>query len=266
MPKVISKDGTEIAYTKAGSGPALVLVDGALCWREAGVTPDFLPEAAKHFTVYAYDRRGRGESTDHPDFAIDREVEDLAAIVEATGEAPLVCGFSSGAVLIMYALADGLNARKAFLYEPPFAAEDTSIPAPPADAVAHLRSLLAKDDRPAMARYFMVDLVGMPAIFIPVMKYFMRKAWKSTQQAAPTLPYDVSFLERSGWKVPTDIAATITTPTVVSGGGKSPQKLKLAVEAAAAAIPSAELIMIPGATHMVKPVPLVKELVALQAR
>lgn len=262
MPTVTSKDGTIIGYTKAGTGPALVLVDGALCWRESGVTPTLLPELSKHYTVFAYDRRGRGVSTDNAPYSKEREIEDLEAVVDAAGGAPFVCGISSGAVLAMYAVQQGLKPAKLALFEPPLVVVDDSDDKPPADGLTTLQTMIAQDRRGDAVTYFMVELIGAPKIFMVIMKLFMRKGWNSTRKVAHTLPYDISFMQESEWKVPRDAADAITMPCTVIGGGKSPAKLKNAVRATAAAITGADVIEVPKQTHMIKPKPFTDTLVA----
>src|SRR5690348_8599709 len=101
METVTSKDGTKIAYERSGSGPALILVDGALCSREFGPSPKLAPLLAKHFTVIAYDRRGRGASGDVKPYAKEREVEDLEALIGAAGGKAFLLGLSSGAALVL---------------------------------------------------------------------------------------------------------------------------------------------------------------------
>jgi pimeloyl-ACP methyl ester carboxylesterase len=97
MLKVISKDGTPIAFERSGSGPALILVDGALCYRAFGPAPQLAALLAQHFTVFTYDRRGRGESGDTAPYAVEREVEDIEALVREAGGSAYVYGISSGA-------------------------------------------------------------------------------------------------------------------------------------------------------------------------
>ena len=108
MSRVTSKDGTSIAYERSGNGPALILVDGALCSRAFGPSPKLAPLLARHFTVYAYDRRGRGESTDTRPYSPAREVEDIAALVEAAGGDACLLGLSSGGALALEAAAAGV--------------------------------------------------------------------------------------------------------------------------------------------------------------
>ncbi|HEY6073317.1 MAG TPA: alpha/beta hydrolase, partial [Anaerolineales bacterium] len=119
--KVKSKDGTQIAYEKNGSGPAVILVDGALCYRGFGPMPGLSALLAPHFSVFTYDRRGRGESTDKQPFAVDREIEDLEALIGQAGGSAYLYGISSGACLVLEAAIKlGKRASKIALYEPPY--------------------------------------------------------------------------------------------------------------------------------------------------
>src|SRR5262245_42753154 len=120
MPTVTSKDGTTIAYEKSGQGPAVVLVDGALCYREFGPARGLAKLLEPNFTVYIYDRRGRGESADTTPYAVEREIEDLDALINAAGGSALVYGISSGAALAMHAAValDG-KFKKLAMYEAP---------------------------------------------------------------------------------------------------------------------------------------------------
>src|SRR6516162_1626149 len=141
-----SGDGTTIAYTKLGSGPPLILVDGAFCYRENGPAPELAPLLGQHFTVFTYDRRGRGESGDTPPYAVEREVEDLQAIVEEAGGSAYAVGISSGGALALQAAASGVSMKKLSLYEPPYVDND----GPPQSldtARQQLQQLLADGDR-----------------------------------------------------------------------------------------------------------------------
>ena len=120
MSHVNSKDGTPIAYERSGSGPALILVDGALCSRAFGPLPKLAPLLARHFTVYTYDRRGRGESTDTPPYAPEREVEDLAALVARGRRVGVAARPSSGGALALEAAAEGSASTRVVAYEPPY--------------------------------------------------------------------------------------------------------------------------------------------------
>src|SRR5512135_3732286 len=121
MNKVISKDGTEIAYEKSGEGPAVILVDGALCYRSFGPMRDLAKLLSPHFTVYTYDRRGRGESSNSQPYAVEREVEDIEALIQAAGGSAFVYGISSGGCLALEAAARlGEKIKKLAIYEPPY--------------------------------------------------------------------------------------------------------------------------------------------------
>jgi pimeloyl-ACP methyl ester carboxylesterase len=121
VQKVLSKDGTSIAFDRSGEGPAIILVDGALCSRSFGPTPKLAPLLSKHFTVFTYDRRGRGDSGDTAPYSKEREVEDIDALIgQAGGSAFTLMGISSGAALALLAATSSLNITKLALYEPPF--------------------------------------------------------------------------------------------------------------------------------------------------
>src|SRR5215831_14494397 len=117
-----SRDGTKIGYTKQGSGQPLIIVDGVFCYRENGPATELASLLAQHYTVFTYDRRGRGESGDTAPYALEREIDDLRAVAREAGAAPLVLGISSGAALALQAVASGLSAQSIALYEPPYEA------------------------------------------------------------------------------------------------------------------------------------------------
>ena len=116
MSEIRSKDGTAIAYERSGNGPALILVDSALCSRAFGHSPKLAPLLARHFTVYAYDRRGRGQSGDTHPYSPGREVEDIAGLIEAAGGSAFLLGLSSGGALALEAAASGLPVKKVIAY------------------------------------------------------------------------------------------------------------------------------------------------------
>lgn len=117
---VVSQDGTRIAYDVSGSGEALILVAGALGFKEFSYLRKFAAEFAAHFRVFNYDRRGRGGSGDTKPYSVDKEVEDLAAVVREAGDSPIVVGTSSGAVLALEASAHGVPMRRLIAFEPPY--------------------------------------------------------------------------------------------------------------------------------------------------
>ena len=248
MKKVISKDGTPIAYDQTGSGPPLILVDGAFCSRTFGPMPKLAPLLAPHFTVIAYDRRGRGDSGDTPPYAVQREIEDLEALINEVDGSAFVMGMSSGAVLTLRAAAAGLNIKKLALYEPPFVVDKTTGHQPPADHTAHLTKLIASGQRGEAVKYYLVSVIGMPSIFFYVMR--LLPMWSKMKAIAPSLPYDSTVMGDFGF--PTDLLSAIQTPTLVSGGEKSPALLHKAVEAVSKTMPNAQRRMLAGQTHNVE--------------
>ena len=243
-----SRDGTRIAFSKLGAGPALVLVDGAFCYRQNGPAPDLVPLLARDFTVFSYDRRGRGESGDTMPYAIEREIDDLAAIIDQAGGSAFVFGISSGAALALQAAASGVNITKLALYEPPYIMEGGQ-PRNIEAAIARLRALLSDGDRSGAVRYFMTDVFGAPKPFVAVMPLLMPRAWRRNQTVANTLPYDVTLI--SDWSVLRERRASIRVPTLVLGGDRSPAGLQTAVQTVTAAIPNARQRVLAGQNHMI---------------
>jgi pimeloyl-ACP methyl ester carboxylesterase len=255
---VTSQDGTTIAYEKVGSGPALVLVDGALCYREFGPCRSLAHHLADRFTVYFYDRRGRGDSGDTQPYAAEREYQDLAAVIEAAGGDTYVAGFSSGAALALQAAASGVAMRKLAAYEAPYVGLKAVKGVTP-DYLGHLKQLLAKEDRGGAVGYFMVKMVGGPA-FLPVMMRLMPKVWKQLKAVAHTLPYDATVM--GDFQVPSDVLATIAVPTLVMGGSKAKPNMVAAVSGVADAVPGSVRKTLAGQTHQVKDEAIAPELIA----
>jgi pimeloyl-ACP methyl ester carboxylesterase len=247
MSKVTSRDGTTIAYERLGSGPPVILVDGALCSRAFGPMPKLGPLLARRFTVVMYDRRGRGESGDNRLYAREREVEDIAALVQAAGGRSRLVGLSSGAALALEAAAAGLPVDRVVAYEPPYMTENTRRHA---DHEPRLRALLAEGRHGEMVKYFMRDMVEVPGIFVILMR-LMPHVWRKMKAVAHTLPYDAAVMNH--FTVPLQRLASIRTPTLVVYGGKTDERLKKAAAAVAAAVPGSELRSLPGQTHNVNP-------------
>lgn len=244
--RVRSRDGTAIAYDRAGSGPPLILVDGALCSRAFGPMPKMAAALAPGFTVYTYDRRGRNESADTAPYDVRREVEDIEALIREAGGSAYLCGLSSGGALALEAAAAGLPIRKLALYEPPYVG-GTNGKGPEPDHRARLEQILAQGRRGDAVTYFMVDMVGMPAFFGWIMR--LMPMWSKLKAVAHTLPYDAAVM--GSWSVPAATAARVKVPTLVIGGAKSPERLRTAVERTAAAVPGAEPKLLAGQTHNV---------------
>jgi pimeloyl-ACP methyl ester carboxylesterase len=242
-----SADGTHIAYSVIGSGPALILVDGALCSRAFGPMTDLAKHLQEHFTVYTYDRRGRGDSGNVLPYSADREVEDLAALIDVAGGTAFVAGQSSGSAIVLRGAAAGLHIPKLATYEAPYMV--SAARKAPDDMTGHLDRFIAADDRPGALRYFMVDMVGAPAFSMLFMRS-MQKTWKQLQAAAPTLPYDARVM---GDFTP-DLTSfrTITAPALVMRGGKAAQWMTDANELLAKTLPRSTYTVLPKQTHQVK--------------
>jgi pimeloyl-ACP methyl ester carboxylesterase len=245
-----STDGTAIAYETCGEGPPLILVDGALCYREMGPSRALAKALCEHFTVIRYDRRGRGDSTDTAPYCVDREIEDLAALIAAAGGSAAVCGFSSGAVLALDAAARGLPITALALYEPPFIVDDSRPPAA-ADYVEQLNTLLASNRRGDAVRLFMRH-VGMPAPLVSLMRFM--PAWGKLKRVAHTLPYDGEIMGETqlGRPLPATRWPGTKVKTHVIVGGKSPAFFHNGTRLLAELLPNGEHRVLDGQTHMVK--------------
>ncbi|GAA0323249.1 alpha/beta hydrolase [Actinoallomurus spadix] len=256
---VVSADGTPIAFTRIGAGPAVILVDGALCHRGFGPMRKLAEELKSDFTVYTYDRRGRGESGDAPSYDPAREVEDLAALIEEAGGSAHVCGLSSGAALALEAARSGLPIDRLALYEAPFIVDDSRTPAPD-DYLPGLERAIAAG-RPGDAVRRFMRLVGMPAVMVSMMRFM--PGWSKLKKVAHTLPYDGVLVNefQQGRPLPADRWASVTVPTAVIDGGKSPAWMRNANAALAAAVPGSAYRTLPGQTHMVKAAVLAPALV-----
>lgn len=255
---VTSKDGTTIAYEKSGSGPALVLVDGALCSREMGPGRDLAKALSDRYTVYVYDRRGRGESGNTEPYSVQREVDDLAAVIAAAGGDAFVAGQSSGAALMLEAAASGIPMKKIASYEAPYigiAPVKGVVP----DHTAILQGYIADGNVGGAVSHFMVKMVGAPA-FVPLMMRLMPKVWNGLKANGTSLPNDSRVMD--GFTAPTARLASITVPTLVMGGSKAKPNMKAAVQAVADAVPGSTHITLSGQTHQVSAAALAPELAA----
>jgi pimeloyl-ACP methyl ester carboxylesterase len=248
---VTSADGTRIAYEVRGSGPALVLVDGALCQRSLGPARPLAEQLATSFTVYAYDRRGRGESgPGETAYDVEREVEDLTAVIEAAGGHAHVFGASSGAALALVAARSGVPIDRLALYEAPFIVDDTHAPNDP-ELPARLRALVEQGRRGDAVRLFL-RTVGAPGPMIALMR--LMPVWKKLTGVAHTLPHDLTIVidHEQGRPLPEGLYDAVAAPTLVIAGGKSPDYLRNAQAAVAEAVPDGRLETLPGQTHMIK--------------
>ena len=246
-----SRDGTTIAYESAGHGPPLILVDGAMCHRRFGPAAPLAAQLTDDFTVITYDRRGRGDSGDTPPYAPEREVEDIAALIDAAGGSAYLYGISSGAALAMDAAAHLPGVRKVAVYEAPFIVDD-SRPPRPGDYIEAMDALVAADRRGDAVASFM-KTVGVPGIGIAMMK--LMPAWRKLKATAHTIPYDFRVLgdTGAGQPLPDERWRTVTAPALVMAGGKSPAWMRNAQLAWAEVVPEAQHRTLDGQTHMLKP-------------
>ena len=250
MATVTSKDGTTIAFERSGQGPPLLLVGGALNDRHAAATLAAL--LAPDFTVHAIDRRGRGDSGDTPPYAVEREVEDLLALVEDAGGTSYAFGLSSGAVLALETATASDRITKLVLYEPPFIVDDSRPPVPD-DYVEHLEELTASGRRGEAVEYFMTAGVGLPEEAMPSIRG--SPFWSSLESLAPTLAYDGRIMGETltGEPLPADRWSSVTIPTLVIDGGASPPWLRNAARALVDVLPNARRLTMDGQTHEVDP-------------
>ena len=247
-----SADGTRIAYEVHGAGPALVFVDGAMCQRTLGPSAAVAKVLAADFRVHVYDRRGRGESDlGATPWSIDREIDDLAAVIDAAGGSAHVFAHSSGAALALDAARRGVPIDRLALYEVPFILDDSRAPHP-TDTPQSIQELVDGDRRGEAVRTFM-RMVGLPAPFIGLMRVL--PAWKTMTAIAHTLSYDLTIVNphQQGEPLPEGRFADVHQPTLVFAGGKSPQHMRTAQQGIANALPDARLVTLPGQTHMIKP-------------
>ena len=239
MTHVMSADGTTIAYQRAGAGPAVILVDGAMCYRGFGPLAALADLLATRFTVHTYDRRGRGDSGDTPPYSVDREVEDLAALIGAAGGAVCVYGVSSGAVLGLRAAAQGLAVDRLALFEPPI--EVAGMPSQ-RDLSAELAELVAAGRRGDAVEHFQTA-VGLP----PEIVAGMRQApFRPTMEAiAHTLVYDTTITA----SMPADAIPAVPTPALVIDSGGSTGGLRTAARVVGDALPNGTYRNLPGRFH-----------------
>jgi len=246
MKQVISQDGTSIAYDQLGKGPAVIVVGGVL-----GDRSQQAPLAAlitEHFTVFNYDRRGHGESGDTAPYAVEREIEDLGAVIDAAGGSAFVYGTSGCAVLALSAAARGLAPRikKLALWEPPFVVDDSRPPVP-RDYREQLIRLMSEGRRGDMVELFFTKAVGLPVEWVASMR--QAPLWPAQEALAHTLIYDATLM--GDFSLPKERVASITLPTLVIDGGQTPW-LSHAAQAVAEALPHAQRRTIAGQPHDVE--------------
>ena len=258
MKTVRSKDGTLIAFDRQGEGPALVLVDGALTKRASGSKPELAQLLAQHFTVYCYDRRGRGDSGDTKPYALDREIEDVESVIDEAGGSAFLSGHSSGGCLALEATVRlGDKVQGLAIYEAPYD-DDPKAQTAWTEYLKNLKDALASDRRGDAAALFMT-LVGMPATQIEGMR--QAPFWRGMEELAPSLAYDHGGVMGDDLSVPVDLAGRVGVPTLVMRGGNGAPFMQETAKTLAKAIPGAKLRTLEGQTHDVSPAALAPVLV-----
>ncbi len=242
METIKSKDGAPIAWRRSGAGRPLVLVHGTGAAHTRWAT--VVPALSQQFSVYALDRRGRGESGDASPYVMQREFEDVAALVESIGEPVDLLGHSFGGVCSIEAALLSRNIRKLILYEPPLPVE--GVPIFSEGIIARLQALLDQGDRAGVVTVFMREVVRMPAHEFELFR--AAPAWPARLAAAHTLPRELRALEQ--YRFRPERFNGVALPTLLLVGGDSPHFLKAAIESAHAALPNSKVASLPGQQHI----------------
>ena len=242
---VTASDGAPIAYWRRGAGPPLLLFHGisASHHRWAPV----LPALAEHFTVYNFDRRGRGDSGDTDGYEFAREFADTAAAIDAVAatHGPVnFIGHSYGAMTGLEAALLTANIRKMVLYEPPYRLSEPFISPP--ESVARLEERLAAGDRDGVVEVMMGELVGIPPAALADMR--TTPAWAARVAAAHTIPRELRAVEE--YRFDPERFRGVDVPTLYLLGGASPPHMHRATHAAAAALPNSRTVVLPGQGHV----------------
>jgi pimeloyl-ACP methyl ester carboxylesterase len=244
----ISRDGTVIAYEQAGRGPVVILVSAALADRSGNRR--LARVLSHHFTVINYDRRGRGSSSDTQPYAVERELEDIAALIEANGGSAYIFGSSSGSVLALdVATHLGPKVRRLYMYEPPFIV-DSSHPAM-AETLANDISLrVAKGDRSDAVTLFFTRGMGIPRFAVGLMRFLM-PGWSKMCGMAQTIPYDLAILDgtQTGQPLPAERWRRVSIPIMVTVGARSEPFFHKGAEGLVQMLPSARYQSINGLNH-----------------
>lgn len=246
--KTISRDGTSLAYARSGDGPTVILVSGALS-TGAAMEP-LAARLADRCGAVPYDRRGRGASGDTAPFSVAREVEDLAALIDALGGSAALYGHSSGGALALEAAASGLPVTEVAVYEPPFAVHEGD-GKERAEYTVRLTELLAQGRNGDAVALFMA-LTGMPQDLIADAR--RSPMWPGMEAIAPTLAYDDAAM--AGGLVPRERLAALPVPVLAVAGGASPDWMREAARAVADAAPNGTYRTLAGQTHRVDPAAL----------
>jgi pimeloyl-ACP methyl ester carboxylesterase len=246
MKTVASADGTAIAFDRLGAGPPVIMVVGAFNTR--ATTQPLATALQERFTVLNYDRRGRGDSGDTPPYSVEREIEDLDALIGEAGGSAAVFGYSSGATLGLRAAGHGLGISKLALYEPPFVV-DGSRPPLPSDLPDRLAELIASGRRGDAVELYQREAVGIPADVVTQLRHAPFRP--ALEAVAHTLVYDAAII--GDLTLPSELIASITTPTIVIDGEKSPPLMRSAAQAVADTLRNGRRSTLAGEGHDISP-------------
>jgi len=256
----ISKDGTKIAYSQTGTGEPLVLVDGAFCHGKFGANKKLPQHLSQHFTVYSYDRRGKGESGNTLPYSVEKEYEDLQAVIHEAGGNAYVYGISSGAALVLEAANHGVIIKKMALYEAPFITDNSRKPLPE-NYFDTITNMVEQGNNGKALEHFFKTGIEVPAFGVLMMK--LMPAWNQMKKLAPTLIYDNKILGDTGsgksfgkgkWK-------NVTQPALILSGSKSAAWSQSSMQHLATVLRNATYRSLTGQTHIVNPKILAQELI-----
>lgn len=239
MKTVTSKDGTRIAFDQSGTGAAVILVLGAFNERATGVP--LSRELESHFTVFNYDRRGRGDSGDTEPYSIEREIEDLDALIAEAGGSACVFGYSSGAILALRAAARSLAISQLALYDPP------PTGAKAGDLVPQLTELVSAGRRGDAVELFQTEAVGIPAEIVARLRHAPFRP--ALEKMAHTLVYESTILRA----LPEGLVASVQTPCLVIDAENNPDVMHQAAQSLAEALPNGRYRRLEGQTHDIVP-------------
>ena len=237
---IISKDGTRIAYRRGGEGPPLVLVHGTAA--NHGRWSPVLPALEERFTIYAIDRRGRGGSGDGRGYVIEREFEDVAALIDSIGEPVNLLGHSYGALLALEATLLTPNIRKLVLYDPGIEAGEEIYPS---EVIERLEALLEAGDRDGVVATTMREVAGLPPETVEHLRTL--PVWQTRVAAAHTIPRELRAVKAYGFDP--ERFRDLGVPTLLLSGGTSPAALRKAAEAVDGALPDSRIVVMPGQGH-----------------
>jgi len=253
MKKVISKDGTPIAYDESGNGPPAISIAGATGMRAHPAMAQLASLLSAHFTVFNYDRRGRGDSGDTPPYAVEREIEDIEALIDEAGGSAFLYGLSSGAALALEAAnKNSARVKKLALYEPPFIVDDSRPPIP-SDYVEHLNELVAAGRRGDAFEYFLTVSILISPEYIAQMR--SQPMWAEMESIAHTIAYDGTIMgdNMSGHPLKPGQWTSVTMPTLVMVGSESPPFFHNGTQALVEILPNAKHRILECQSHGVAP-------------